>query len=111
MNAAAFLVLIAIGALVGLRRRAPSYTPAPPSTGPSSRRPPAYGLPPRPPAPPKRFAYIYQEPNEIAVRMAIGTSPRTAREMGIFGSPAMAEKVAREQGATLAWQGVRELPK
>jgi hypothetical protein len=108
MNVIALLLLAAIGAIVGLRRRS-SNSPGSPAL-PSSRRPPAYGLPPRPPTPAKRFAYIYQQPNEIAVRMAIGTSPREAREMGIFGSPAMAAKVAADQGATLAWQGVRELP-
>jgi len=108
MNAIALLLLAAIGAIVGLRRRAPS-SPAP--RLPSSTRPPAYGLPWRPPSPPKKFAYIYQDPNEIQIRMAIGTSPRDAREMGLFGSEAMAVKVAREQGATLAWQGVRELRK
>lgn len=106
MNAIALLVLAAIGAIVGLRRRAPASSPA----APSSRRPPAYGRPPGPLPPAKKFAYIYQLPSEIAVRMAIGTSPRTAREMGIFGSAKMAADVARQQGATLAWEGVRELP-
>ncbi len=103
MNAILVLLAAVVAGLVGLHRRGPSSPAGLPAwSGPARGRPPA--------APPKRFAYVYQLPSEIAVRMAIGTSPRDAREMGIFGSAAMAAKVAAEQGATLAWQGVRELP-
>ena len=66
---------------------------------------------PTPAAPkvPDLIAYIYRRPNETAVRMALGTSPATAREMGIFSSEAKARAVAEKQKARLAWAGVRDL--
>jgi hypothetical protein len=62
----------------------------------------------RAPAPPV-FAYIYQRPDEVAVRMSSGTSPATAVEMGIFGTVEKAQEIAKQKGWTLAWEGARAL--
>lgn len=94
--------LLAAAVAVAGHLRKPSSRPSPPSPTPAPRSPAA------PPAPPL-IAYIYQLPNELAIRMAIGTSPKTAREMGIFQTERKAREVAAARGARLAWQGVKEL--
>lgn len=65
---------------------------------------------PRPtPAAPPLIAYIYQRPDELAVRMSVGTSPATATERGIFGTLEKAQAVARSSGFRLAWEGAKQL--
>ncbi len=63
------------------------------------------------PAAPIAMAYLYQLPadGEETVRVAFGPPGREPREMGIFGSRAKAEEIARGKGWRFAWDGVRQL--
>lgn len=93
----AYTLLGAIGGLIlAGRRRDRERQAAPPAAAA------------RAPAPPV-FAYIYQRPSEIAVRMSSGTSPTTAVEMGIFGTVDKAQAIAKQKGWQLAWDGARAL--
>lgn len=60
---------------------------------------------------PPIFAYLYQLPADsfTTTRMAFGRQGDTPTEMGVFGSPDAAVKLARDKGWTLAWSGVKQL--
>ncbi len=60
---------------------------------------------------PKKVAYLYQLPQDIftTTRMAVGNEGKTPEEMGIFGSPDAAIRLANSRGWKLAWDGVRQL--
>jgi hypothetical protein len=95
-----------VGALLGLGALALFASRPRPA---AKREQPARPSSPAKAPPPKIFAYIYQRPDEEVVRMAIGTSPATAREMGIFQKPETAQDLAHRKGWALAWEGVKPL--
>jgi hypothetical protein len=60
---------------------------------------------------PQVYAYLYQLPDDgfTTTRMASGESGKEPREMGVFGTPDAARRVAASKGWALAWDGVRQL--
>jgi hypothetical protein len=93
-----FLLGLGLGAAaLAARSSSPASSPAaPPKRPPPRPRPTIYG-------------FVYQKPDEIAFRLAEGTSWENRREVGIFGTEAMAHTIARQRGLKPAWQGVRNL--
>jgi len=60
---------------------------------------------------PPTLAYLYQLPQDAftTTRMATGPKGSTPSEMGVFGTPDAAIRLATSKGWQLAWNGVRQL--